>query len=202
MKRLLCGLAAVGLTTGTYAAESGNYFKLDVGPNYVGETTQEFLNPPFTRDLDWNIGVRASVAEGFALNRFLALEVESGLIWNELDESVDWIMQVPLLANIVLRYECKGGFTTFVGAGGGGAVFMANTTVIDDDSDATLVPAWQAMAGLNYNVGSNLSIGLVYKYLGMANPELELTLFGQITQKFKFHDIHNHYGGLQLTYNF
>src|SRR5687767_9820254 len=99
MKRLVFGLAVAISAVGAQAANSGSYFKIDVGPNYVGEIRQEFLNFPLERDLDMNIGIRASVAEGFLINRFMAIEVESGLLWNELDESVDWMMQIPLLAN-------------------------------------------------------------------------------------------------------
>src|SRR5688500_10684755 len=135
MKRLLCGLVAVGMATGTYAAHSGSYFKLDVGANYMGDIHQEFSNLPTERDLDMNLGVRFSVAEGIAFNRFLAVELESGVIWNELDEGVDWFMQIPLLANLILRYECKGGWSAYAGIGGGGALTIVNSTGFADDSD-------------------------------------------------------------------
>jgi opacity protein-like surface antigen len=201
-KRTLCGLAVAISAAGSQAAESGTYMKLDVGANYTGEIRQEFLNLPLERDLDMNIGVRASVAEGFLINRFLAIEVESGLLWNELDESVDWLMQIPILANVVLRYECKGGWTAFAGIGGGGAVLIANSTGLpDDDSDATMVPAWQGMAGLSYSLSPNMSVGLVYKYMGMTDPEFDLTALG-MNQEFRLEKIQNHYGGLQLTYSF
>src|SRR5262245_35939390 len=120
MRLLLCGLAAGLSLAGAQAAEdSGHYFKFDVGANYTGDLHQEFENPTLKRDLKMNLGVRGGVAEGFAFNRFLALEVETAAIWNELDEGVDWLMQIPILANAVLRYECKGGWTAYVGAGGG-----------------------------------------------------------------------------------
>lgn len=201
MKHLLYGLVVALTATGALGAVSGTYMKFDIGANYTGEIRQEFSNLPISRDLDMNIGIRGSVAEGFVLNKFLALEVEAGAAWNELDESVDWFMQVPILANLLFRYECKGGWTTFAGVGAGGAVAIVNSTVIADDSDITLVPAWQGTAGISYNFSANASFGVVYKYMGIGNPKFELEVLG-MTQKFKFKDIHNHYGGLQLTYSF
>lgn len=201
MRLLVCGLAAGLSLAGAQAAEdSGHYFKFDVGANYLGKIHQEFTTPVSERDLHFNLGVRGSVAEGFAFNRFLALEVETGAAWNELDGGVDWFMQVPILANAVLRYECKGGWTAYVAAGGGGVVAIARTSFIEHDADVDLVPAWQGTAGINYRVG-NVSVGIVYKYLGMTNPNFELSV-GGVTQEFKFHNIQNHYGGVQLTYNF
>lgn len=202
MKRLFCGLAAVAMTTGMHAADSGSYFKFDVGPNYLGKIHQDFVNLDIERDLDMNMGVRGSVAEGFLLNRFIGVELETGVIWNELDESFDWLMQVPLLANLVLRYECKGGFAAYVGAGGGGAVVIANATFPDDVSDATIVPAWQAMAGVSYNFSENLAVGLVYKYMGIKDAEIELKYFGMDPEISRIEKVHNHYGGVQLTYSF
>jgi opacity protein-like surface antigen len=210
MKRLLGGLAAVAMAAGAQAADRGTYMKADVGANYLGTIKQRFTqlpipptDPNFTnpRDLKMNLGVRASVAEGFLLNRFMAVEVETGLLWNELDEGVDWLMQIPILANFVLRYECKGGFGIYAGIGGGGAAAIANATTVFEDTDTTFVAAWQGMAGLSYNFTPNASIGLVYKYMGIHDPKFELSGFG-ITEVFKLEDIHNHYGGLQLIYSF
>ena len=206
MKRLLCGLAVALTATGALGAISGTYMKFDVGANYTGEIRQEFSNlppsPDNPRDLKMNVGVRGSVAEGFVLNRFLAVELESGAVWNELDNSFDWLLQIPLLANVVLRYECKAGWTAFAGVGGGGAVAIANTTgILGDDTDTTIVPAWQGMAGIAYRFSPNASFGVVYKYMGIGNPRFELEALG-MTQKFKLDDVQNHYGGIQLTYSF
>ena len=203
MKLWLCGLAAALVAVGAQAEDgSGHYFKFDVGPNYTGELHQEFKNFALERDLKMNLGVRGSVAEGFALNRFLAVEVEAAGLWNELDESNDWLMQVPLLANLLLRYECKGNWTVYAGVGGGGAAVIAHTTAFaEEDTDLTVVPAWQATAGLSYRFGSGLSLGLVYKYMGIADPKLEVEVMG-IRQTFKLEDVHNHYGGIQLIYSF
>ena len=40
-------------------------------------------------------------------------------------------------------------------------------------------------------------MGVVYKYFGTGSPEFEL--FGE---EFKLRDIHNHYVGLQMHYDF
>jgi len=198
MKRLLCGLTALVAATATQAADSGTYMLFDVGVNYMQNIHQESLGPPPSeRDRKMDLGVRASIAEGIVLNRFLSVEVETGAMYNELDRSVDWLIQVPLLANVVFRYECKGGWTGFIGAGGGGALSMVNTSLGHDDTDHDFAFAWQGMAGIRYQFSQNLSLGLVYKYFGTS--ELEFSLFGG---EFELDDIHNHSGGLQLTYSF
>lgn len=208
MKRLLCGLTALLLTAGVHAAESSTYMLFDVGANYIGEITQDFLElPPLPpgvtvedpRKLKMELGVRVSVAEGFRLNRFLAVEVESGALYNELKGSSDWLVQVPILANLVLRYQCKGGWSGYIGGGGGGSVVIVNSTT-GHDEHATIVPAWQGMAGINYQFGNNVSLGVVYKYMGIGSAEIELFTIGLERSKLK--DIHNHYGGFQLNYGF
>lgn len=201
MRRWLCGLVAALAAAGAQAEDTRHYFKFDVGPNYTGDLHQEFKNIPVERDLRMNLGVRGSVAEGFVLNRFMALEFEAAAVWNELDESFDWLLQVPVLANVLFRYECKGGWTAYLGIGAGGAAVIANSTGLSDDNDLTFVPAWQGTAGVSYRMGGNVSIGLVYKYMGLADPKLELTILG-MSQVFKLEDVQNHYGGLQLTYSF
>lgn len=201
MKLVIWGLAAGLAVTGLQAEEdSGHYFKFDVGANYTGDLHQDFKNIPGDRDLKMNLGLRTSVAEGLALNRFFALEVESAFLWNELDHSTDWVIQVPVFANAVLRYQSKR-LGAYVAAGGGGACVIAKTMLFEHDTDLTVVPAWQGTAGLNYNFGGGLSVGLVYKYMGIQDPKFELTIQGT-TEVFKFHNLHNHYGGLQLVYSF
>jgi opacity protein-like surface antigen len=202
MKHWVHGLAAAIAVAGAHAADTGSYLKFDVGPNYMGEAQQEFTTMSFDRDQDTSFGVRGSVAEGIVVNRFLSIEVEAGALWNELDQPIDWMLQVPLLANLVLRYECRAGWTAFVGIGGGAAAVIANTSAFNEqDNDFAIVPAWQGTAGINYSVNAGVSIGVVYKYLGLGTAKFEFEAVG-VQQDLKLKDVHNHYAGVQFNYSF
>ena len=201
MKRcatIVCAAAvAVGFSLSRAEAQEGSsYFHFDVGPNLLQEIHQEF-STGFERDLDFNLGVRANLSQGFNLCAWSALELESGFSYNELKGSDDWLGQVPLLASLVLKYDASCGWTPFIGFGGGGSISIANTALAHNDTDLSLVFAWQGQAGLRYRLGHDFGLGLVYKYFGTTAPEFEL--FGD---EFELKNIHNHYVGLQLHYDF
>jgi OmpA-OmpF porin, OOP family len=193
------GVAALSgslLATRANAQDSSTYFHFDVGPNILQDIHQEFADG-FERDLEHNTGVRANIAQGFNLCPWSAIDLETGFSYNELKGSNDWMGQVPLLASLILKYDASCGWTPFVGIGGGGSITMVNSAFLDNDNDLDLVFAWQGQAGLRYRVGPDFGVGVVYKYFGTSSPEFEL--FGS---DFEFENIHNHYVGLQLHYDF
>ena len=190
------GIAGAWLATPGIASDSATYFHFDVGPNFLQKTRQTFSDG-FERDLKWDMGFRVSIAQGFNLTSWAAIELETGFLYNEWEDNDDeWVGNVPILANAVFKYEI-GRVTPFIGVGGGGSIFLAKTAFFQNDSDYYLVAAWQGQAGLRYNIGQDLAIGVVYKYLGTTNPEFEL-----FDSTFKFHNVRNHYVGVQLHYNF
>ena len=180
MKRTLIilslGIAGLWLTSPAIGADSGTYFHFDAGPNVLQKIHQVF-DAGLERDLDFNTGVRISIAQGYNLTPWAAVELETGFSYNEMKHSDDWLGQVPILASAVFKYDSSCGWTPFVGVGGGGAVTLAKTALFHNDSDYYLVAAWQGQAGLRYRVNQDLEIGLVYKYFGTTAPELEV--FGE-----------------------
>src|SRR5688572_17192118 len=99
MKRLFWGMAAALVAMAAQAEHSGTYMVFDIGANYVSDIHQTFPGPPPTeQDRTMDLGIRASVAEGFILNRFLRWKPR---LYNELDNSDDWLVQIPLLVNLV-----------------------------------------------------------------------------------------------------
>ena len=202
MKHWVHGLAVAIAVAGAQAADSGSYLKFDMGPNYIRKVRQEFTTMSFDRDMDASFGVRGSVAEGIVVNRFFAVEVEAGALWNQLDEPVDWMLQVPLLANLVVRYQCRAGWTAFVGIGGGAAGLIANTSTFEEqDNDIAIVSAWQGTAGINYSINDGFSVGVVYKYLGIGNAKFEFDA-GGTQQNLRLKNVDNHYAGVQFNYSF
>lgn len=194
---LALGIAGTWLASPLIAGDSGSYFHFDAGPNFLQKTPQTFSDG-FERDLKWNTGFRVSIAQGFNLTPWAAIELETGFLYNEWEVNDDeWVGNVPILANAVFKYDMPNGWTPFVGVGGGGSIFLAKTAFFHNDSDYYLVAAWQGQAGIRYNVGQDLALGLVYKYFGTTNPKFEL-----FDSSFKLHDVVNHYVGFQLQYNF
>ena len=200
MKRTLVilslGIAGLWLSHPAMAADSGTYFHFDAGPNIVQNVKQTFSTGG-ELEREFNTGVRINIAQGYNLTSWAAIELETGFSYNELKHSEDWLGNVPFLASAVFKYECPAGWTPFIGVGGGGSIAFAKTSLFHNDSDYYLVAAWQGQAGLRYRMGENLALGLVYKYLGTTSPKFEL--FGS---SFKLDDVHNHYVGFQLQYNF
>src|SRR3954469_2475822 len=112
-----------------------NYFNFDAGANAMQDVHQQFRSVPFNgieRDLDMNVGFRVNIAEGFSFNRFVSAELEAGFAYNELRHSDDWFGQLPLLLNVIFKYDFDSGLTPFIGAGGGGSYSMAQTYAPDD----------------------------------------------------------------------
>jgi opacity protein-like surface antigen len=185
------------------ATDSKIYFNFDAGLNLADDVDVEV--PGFgeaTGGLD--PGFRVSTAGGFILNDLLSLEVETGFVYNDLEDFDGWLGHIPILGSLVFRYECECGWTPFIGVGGGGAVSIFEETVrftptssSETETDTDFVIAWQAQAGLRYQVNEALAVGFLYKYFGTDGPEIEM--FG-VTRDIEIN--HNHYVGLHLNYRF
>lgn len=175
------------------ASDSKLYFNFDAGLNLAEDVDVEF--PGFgeaTGGLE--PGFRVSTAGGFILNDLLSLEVETGFVYNDLEDFDGWLGHVPILGSLVFRYECECGWTPFIGVGGGGAVSIFEETVrfsptstSETESDTDFVIAWQGQVGLRYQVNEALSVGFLYKYFGTDGPEIEM--FG-VTRDIEIN--HNH----------
>ena len=183
----LLGLAAAPLAS---AQEPGSfYFRSGVGVSIVEDIEEELRGPGPTETFKFSLtpGVRLDLVPGYAVNDFLAVEFNTGAIWNGLDEidgpsgSLELegdFLQVPLLASVVGRFPIEDtGLIPFVGGGGGGVYQYLNIdrvggTAVDDSGD-DIYPAFQVFGGLLYEMGENWSIGLVYKYLYVLSGEDE-----------------------------
>ena len=201
---LFVGCPLLFITTSSHAAlASKGYFNFDAGLNLAQDVDVEV--PGFgeaTGGLD--PGFRVSTVGGYILNDLLSLEVETGFVYNELEDFDGWLGHVPILGSLVFRYECECGLTPFIGVGGGGAVSIFQETVqffpglgSETETDTDFVIAWQAQAGLRYRVNEALAVGFLYKYFGTDGPEIDS--FG-FTRDIEIN--HNHYLGLQLNYRF
>jgi opacity protein-like surface antigen len=152
----------------------GFYVNGEVGPALAENVSlQRFVVPTPGAKIELDAGVRVSVAGGYNFNDYVGAEIETGFIFNEVQSvtglgNIDAAVgHVPLLANVVLRYDrpnCK--WVPYAGAGvGGDASLIAldyvtapNGAVVDGEA-STVVFAWQSFAGVRYKITDKISVG-------------------------------------------
>ena len=175
------------------AASPASYLKFDAGVNFAQDISINGF------DIEMDPGFRVGIAPGVILNDLLAVELETGFIYNEPKASDEWLGHVPLLVNFILQHDFDFGLTPFGGVGLGGtlSIIEAEDGFGGSETDTTFAFAWQAQAGLRYRLNDQASIGAVYKYLGVNDPEFNL--FGI---DFEVENVHNHYIGVQFNFNF
>jgi opacity protein-like surface antigen len=184
-----CGAAAVLAALPLQATEKAAYLTLDGGVSLMQDVKID------SAKLEMDTGYRIGLAGGYNLNKWAAIELETGFIYNEFKDSNGdaWLGMVPVLANAVFRYENKTKFVPFVGAGAGGAFSILDAPI---DSDTDFVFAWQLMAGVDYKIGENMCLGVKYKYFGTGDQSYD---FGP---GIKLKDIVTHSVGVAFTWHF
>ena len=195
---LLAGALGAASCMQNMAADTGAYVNIDAGVNIVSDVDFDIGIGTATAELA--PGFRGSVAGGYRFTPMLAAEVETGFLMNEVDQisfggssgDVDDVSlsHVPLLANVVFRFENDSPFIPFVGAGAGGVASFLNLDDDDlgsDDNDSDLVFAWQLQAGVHYRINDQMSVGLAYKYLGTDSPEFDIE-----GETIELDSVHNH----------
>jgi opacity protein-like surface antigen len=160
------------------------YANLDAGVMFQQSTTL-YQSTSTPKEATFNPGFRGDIALGYNINKSLAVELDSGVLWNSIDKvggvslsSIPYPFNasfdtytVPLLANIIYKVPLKGSLSPYVGVGVGGAATIASYTVGGNNvGDYNFVVAYQAEAGLKYNLTKNVSLGIGYEFFGMANP--------------------------------
>ena len=185
MKKILSSLlvAVVGVSlafpiTGSAQDEQGRWFlKADAGGNWTEDTEiTEFFGqslPPGAK-VKFDPGLRLGFAGGYNFTDWFAMEAELGIMANSIDSitgarrvEADFA-NVPLLLNAKLKYPNQTPFTPYIG---GGVGFSTSILDVEDlqigstymsGSEADVVFAYQAFAGVRYNLNENMSLGLEY----------------------------------------
>ena len=182
------------------------------------------LAPGWRPTASFNAGNRADIDLGYNLNDSLAVELETGFMWNSMDkvggaslnsysQSVD-IYSVPVLANVIYKAPLKlpmltskgpvwlkTSWTPYFGVGAGGVVSMfdlKNSGIDYSDTDFTF--AYQAEAGLDHALSKNVSIGIAYKFLGTLNQRYYLG--GAENNHIKLGGVYIHAVVAKLTWTF
>jgi opacity protein-like surface antigen len=171
------------------------YVGADVGGVLTGDTkVKEFLGPvdPGTK-VSLDPGIRVGFVGGYKLTDWFSLEGETGVTGNNIHSitgaSIDGnatLANVPLLLNARLQLpprRCP--VTPYIGGGAGGAAsILAFDHHIDFNgtdlhgSDADMVFAYQAFAGLRYAINDHMGVGVEYHYLATTGPTWSADLHG------------------------
>lgn len=106
-----------------------------------------------------------------------------------------------LMANAFYDIRTGTKFTPYVGAGIGGAVVTFDNVTIPGSSnridDSDLVLAYQAMAGVAYQLDHNLKLDVGYRYLGTESPRFQTVNGSEVGSHY-----HNHAAVVSLRYEF
>jgi OmpA-OmpF porin, OOP family len=155
------------------------------GPFYIsadlgGVLVQSMKLKNLGAGADLNPGVRGDIAFGYNIAPPLALEFETGTLWNRFSDNTPFaaagltadLYQIPFLGNVVFRFPIiNSGCSFYIGAGAGG---VASELYLSQDNygyrsyanDTDFTFAYQGKAGVSYAFAPNMEVGVGYKFLG------------------------------------
>ena len=158
------------------------YISADIGGVILQDTTAKNAGAKIA----FNPGVRGDLTFGYQIAPPIAVEFETGSIWNSLSTqnglyisasglNVD-LFQIPFLANLVFRLPPRNGFSAYIGGGVGGVASQFDVSNPNDNggffnsenhiTDTDVTFAYQGKIGLTYSFNPNMEVGVGYKFLG------------------------------------
>jgi opacity protein-like surface antigen len=167
---------------------AGPYFRAGVGPSFFQNGTLESFtvagsSGPANAPVSYDTGVAFDAAFGYAFNKYIGLDFDTGYIWTRIDSVQGYqsnhstIANVPILANATLSLPIPHtDIVPYIGGGAGGAVSVFDGHTFNDGTDfvqgeeSDTVFAYQAFAGVRFTLGPNVSVGVGYKYFATADP--------------------------------
>ena len=215
----LCALcAATFVTTPLLAQDTKFYIKGDVGGNITQDIDlQEFFGPvaPGSKVV-LDPGLRAGVTGGYQVTDWLAGEAEIGFMGNNIKSITGAsrvhdarFANVPFLLNAKLQYPNRFNLIPYAGAGVGfsESIFDVDQITIGNVSltgnDASTVFAYQAFAGLRYQLNERMGIAVEYHYFvaDSASWHADVTL-GSGSDTMRFGRSETHALSLAFQYRF
>ncbi len=176
---------ALFLTLPAFGQSTGFYLKGDIGGNFTPDVSlKEFFGPvaPGSK-VKLDPGVRAGVAGGYQVTDWLAGEAELGVVENQIDTITgadvvhnSTLANVPLLFNVKLQWPNQSPWRPYIGAGAGFSETILNADYISlggtslHGSAADTVFAYQAFAGLRYQLNDRMGVAVEYRYFVAESP--------------------------------
>ena len=180
-------LVLLAATSGHAQSADKFYVNVDGGVAFQSDVAIKggtgFVGPG--GDIKFDTGFRAGAELGYKLNRSFALELETGVIVNSINQvgiqklsdvsASAQLDEIPLLLNCVYSFPLKGHFKPYIGVGAGMMIGIFDGSKIPGSyfpgqsqsyNDTEYVFAYQAEAGLKYSVSKHIDLGLAYKFVG------------------------------------
>jgi len=162
---------------------AGPYLRAAAGPSFFQDGQIRNFGGPASGKVEYQVGGYAGAAFGYAFNNYIATDFELGFNAAKIDNVQGFtshdsrIYNLPFMANVILSCPIPHTIVTpYVGAGAGGAdvVFDTDrfsdgvTSVFGDEND--VVFAWQAFAGLRFQLAPRIALDVGYRYFNTGNP--------------------------------
>ncbi len=214
---LLTSLSARGDTN---AVQWSQYAWSEIGgsviPKFNATLSSTLPGSIFSEDLKLTMspGFAAHGGLGQRFLPWLSAEVEGGFYYNEVDEARfpggqsrsfnGTLLQVPILLNVIFHLPDTHPVVPFAGAGVGAritwldmndSVSLGSAGVVRlDDSSVEASPAYQAFAGLRFNLQPDAAFMLIYRFNGGISPTWSLNdaVTGANVANLKAHDMFIH----------
>jgi opacity protein-like surface antigen len=183
---LLLLLVAAGLQTGLAAGlwehdDTRWLFRFDMGGTIpLDAKLNEFEPPVSDGHLRLSPGFQMDLALDYKLTPWLAVGGELGFLFNGVDEVGGFkyhntdLFQMPIMANLTLRYPNQSRFVPYIGVGGGGLASALDfggggygyySYWEPDGTASTFTLAAQGFAGVNYRLSDKMDLGVIYRFL-------------------------------------
>jgi opacity protein-like surface antigen len=163
---------------------AGPYFRAEIGPSFFGNTHLKHFGVPANDKVVFDTGLAVNAAVGYAFNRNLSADFETGFIGADVDHINFFTFDraryfdIPFMANVMVSFPSETArVVPYFGAGAGGAVAVfdcrnlttpANPTISGRES--TGVFAGQVFAGVRVKLNHRMWIGGGYKFFKTSDP--------------------------------
>lgn len=222
--RCFAGLAGLMVLSGALAAQAQNYYfdtegagpylRTGIGPVFFENgRVNNFGGSVPGGTIDYQTGLSADVAVGFSFNKYVATDFDLGFVGAKIRSAQgfssdnSYLYQAPFMGNLVLSYPIPRSIVVpYIGAGVGGSAVTFDTdrfsdgytTVVGRESD--VVFAYQAFAGLRFNLNPTMSVGIGYKYFATESPTFTYPsgYYGGPDFQMGFDGVHTH--SVQFTF--
>lgn len=195
----------IGLQPGGSVVQDINFERVSASGTINGTPVTGSLDATLVLDA----GFRFDLPIGYRVNEWFSIEFAPGITFNpmnsvQLNSSLTIgsdtfvgggtpnlsgnLIQVPLLVNFILTIPTDSSWEPFIGGGIGGIYSSAYFDTIsnpnlslslDQEADCWSL-GYSALAGLNYHVGNDISVGFVYKFTGTENQTFGGSTLGSL----------------------
>jgi opacity protein-like surface antigen len=165
--------------------DAGPYASFDAGPTFYQDGGLKIFGGPASGSVHYNAGASGDASIGFAFNKYVATGVEFGINTTSINSIPGYSLSdaqfynIPFLATVTFTYPVPHSFVTpYIGGGVGGSdsvfdpsrMYNINNQYFVTGAEDDVVFAWEAYAGLRFQLTPNMTLGIGYKYFGTGDP--------------------------------